>query len=238
MALGTVGRPDAMKPNRSVRIPHETIQVSNTSLQPVSVLCRRWAIVVLVAGWSLLGGRGVEAETVYRFEENGRTIYQDRAPSSRQDDGHSVLNHQGVVLRQVQGREERRRERLREREAELARIRDRALLATFTTESDLIRTRDDRVGMIDGLISRLDDRIRILSDRLDVVDRRIVAEEANGAKARASLYAERRSVQRNIENAWSLIDAKATERRDLEEKFALDLERYRELKQPDVSRSH
>ncbi|MBX2836482.1 MAG: hypothetical protein KTR35_06490 [Gammaproteobacteria bacterium] len=170
---------------------------------------------------------------VYKLDEQGRITYQDRAPDSSQDDGHSVLNKQGVVTQEVLSREERRAERARAREMELARIRDRALLATFTTEDDLIRTRDDRVGMIDGLISRLDDRIRILSDRLDVVDKRILMQEKNvgEGKAQDSLYAEQTSIQRNIENAWSLIDAKAQERSVLSDKFDDDLQRYRELKQ-------
>ena len=175
----------------------------------------------------------VQAERVYKLTDEGLTTYQDRAPDSNQDTGHSVLNNQGVVLEQIKSRENRRIERRQERERELARIRDRALLATFTTEEDLIRTRDDRVGMIDGLISRLDDRIRILSDRLDVIDKRVLMQEKTRGEGQAqdSLYEEQLSIQRNIENAWSLIDAKALERAEVAEKFDSDLVRYRELKE-------
>lgn len=175
----------------------------------------------------------VQAERVYKLTDEGLTTYQDRAPDSNQDTGHSVLNNQGVVLEQIKSRENRRIERRLERERELARIRDRALLATFTTEEDLIRTRDDRVGMIDGLISRLDDRIRILSDRLDVIDKRVLMQEKTRGEGQAqdSLYEEQLSIQRNIENAWSLIDAKALERAEVAEKFDTDLVRYRELKE-------
>lgn len=174
----------------------------------------------------------VWAEPVYKYEDRGLIIYQDRAPDSIQDNGHSILNNQGVVLEQVLSRQERREARKLEREQELARIRDRALLATFTTEDDLIRTRDDRIGMIDGLISRLDDRIRILSERLAVVDKRVQMQEKSQGqgKAQESLYAEQRSIQRNIENAWSLIDSKAAERGEVADKFEDDLDRYRELK--------
>ncbi len=169
---------------------------------------------------------------VYRYDDKGLTTYQDRAPSSAQDDGHAILTKQGVVVEEVLSREDRRLARKAEREAELARIRDRALLATFTTEEDLTRTRDDRVGMIDGLIGRLDDRIRILSDRLTVVEKRIqIQEKTRGeGEAQESLYAEQQSIQRNIENAWSLIDSKAAERSEVTRKFDDDLIRYRELK--------
>jgi len=188
---------------------------------------------LLVPVWfALTSGASLAAEPVYKYEDRGMVTYQDRAPSSAEDNGHSILNNQGVVLQQVLSRQERRAERKRERDAELSRIRDRALLATFTTEEDLLRTRDDRIGMIDGLISRLDDRIRILAERLAVVDKRVqMQEKSMGAgKAQETLYGEQRSIQRNIENAWSLIDSKASERSDLSGKFDGDLERYRELK--------
>ena len=188
--------------------------------------------VLFIAG-TVFSLNAVAVDPIYKLDEHGKITYQDRAPDSDQDDGHSILSKQGVVMREVLSREERRIERQRAREAELARIRDRALLATFTTEEDLLRTREDRIGMIDGLISRLDDRIRILSDRLDVVDKRIMRQEKNvgEGKAQDSLYAEQTSIQRNIENAWSLIDAKAGERSIVAEKFDSDLDRYRELKE-------
>jgi len=169
---------------------------------------------------------------VYRYQDSGLTTYQDRAPSSVQDNGHAVLSKRGVVVKEVLSKEERRKARRIERDKELALIRDRALLATFTTEEDLTRTRDDRVGMIDGLISRLDDRIRILSERLSIVEKRILQQEqVNGTDgAQKSLYAEQHSIQRNIENAWSLIDSKAAERNVVATKFESDLIRYRELK--------
>ena len=183
-------------------------------------------------GGGFLGSTEALANSVYKYEDRGLTTYQDRAPDSKQDNGHSILNTQGVVLKEVLSRDERREARKVAREKELARIRDRALLATFTTEDDLIRTRDDRIGMIDGLIGRLDDRIRILSDRLAIVDKRVQMQEKSMGpeKAQESLYGEQRSIQRNIENAWSLIDSKAAERQEAEAKFDSDLLRYRELK--------
>lgn len=191
----------------------------------------RQSVLVIFSG--LIFSASAQAQNkVYRYEESGLTTYQDRAPSSQQDDGHAILSKQGVVVKEVLSREARREARKQERDRELARIRDRALLATFTTEEDLTRTRDDRIGMIDGLISRLDDRIRILSDRLAVVDKRILQQEKSRGEqnAQESLYAEQHSIQRNIENAWSLIDSKAAERSDVAAKFEDDLIRYRELK--------
>lgn len=190
------------------------------------------AIAGLVFSTTAYAQQKVPSSKVYRWQDSGLTTYQDRAPSSTQDNGHAILSKQGVVVKEILSREERREARKVERDKELARIRDRALLATFTTEEDLTRTRDDRIGMIDGLISRLDDRIRILSDRLAVVDRRILQQEKTRGEGNAqeSMYAEQHSIQRNIENAWSLIDSKAAERSVVATKFDDDLLRYRELK--------
>ena len=172
----------------------------------------------------------VAAGSVYKYNEGGSVIYQDRPPASTQDDGHTVLNQQGVTLRSIPSRDERIRLRAEREAARREKIRDRALLATFSTEEDLIRTRDDRIGMIDGLINRLDDRIRVLSERLSIIDSRIDTQESNGGSAHESLYTERQSILRNIENAWSLVDSKAAERTSLMGKFKDDLARYRQLK--------
>lgn len=203
------------------------IRVLTHSLKRKQCLWLVSSIIALPLSSSL-----ASADPVYKLEDRGLITYQDRAPDSKQDNGHSILNNQGVVLEEILSRDERRNARKLQRQKALLAIRDRALLATFTAEEDLIRTRDDRVGMIDGFIARLDDRIRILSERLAVVDKRIQMQEKNmgPAKAQESLYIEQRSVQRNIENAWSLIDSKAAERNEAATKFDEDLIRYRELK--------
>ncbi len=185
---------------------------------------------LLAVSLLIISSTVVAGNSVYKYKDDGSTVYQDRPPSSKQDDGHSVLNEQGVTLKQIPSRDERLRLRAIKEAERRAEIRDRALLATFSTEEDLIRTRDDRIGMIDGLINRLDDRIRILSDRLSTIDSRIEAQETATGNARDSLYDERQSILRNIENAWSLVDAKAAERSSLMAKFKDDLVRYRQLK--------
>ncbi len=197
---------------------------SGSRISPISIILLCFLIVTLST--SVFAGK-----SVYKYREDGTVIYQDRPPSSSQDDGHSVLNKQGVTLQQIPSRDERIRIRARKEALRRAKIRDRALLATFSTEDDLMRTRDDRIGMIDGLIDRLDDRVRILSERLSTVDSRILAQETATGSARESLYSERKSILRNIENAWSLIDAKAAERKSLLVKFKEDLARYRILKE-------
>lgn len=203
-----------------------TIHKNSESLPTLPGLSKSLLLAVLM----MISTASLATNSVYKYKEEGGVVYQDRPPSSSQDDGHSVLNEQGVTLREIPSRDERLRLRAVQEAQRRAEIRDRALLATFSTEDDLIRTRDDRIGMIDGLVNRLDDRIRILSERLSTIDSRIDAQENATGTARDSLYDERQSILRNIENAWSLVDAKAAERKSLMGKFKDDLVRYRELK--------
>lgn len=179
----------------------------------------------------LLFFSSVNAE-VYRYEQGGRVTYGDFVPTSGVDAGHSVLNNRGVVLKQVKSREERRVERREQQQAEAIRVRDNALLKTFSAEEDLIRTRDDRLGLVDGQIIQLQDRIRLSKDSLSSIDQRIrTAERENGTgNAPPNLYANQAIAKQKIEKTWTLIDAKTAERKEIEVKFDSDIERYRWLK--------
>lgn len=201
----------------------------------VAVLnCRMPIRRVLVASGILIGLLStslVNAE-VYRYEQGGRVTYGDHVPTSGIDDGHSVLSNRGVVLKQVKSREERRIERREKQQADALRLRDKTLLKTFTGEEDLIRTRDDRVGLVDGQLTQLDDRIRLSKDNLGSIDQRIRAGERENGKgnAPAHLYTEKEIAKAKIKKAWTLKDAKTAERKKIETKFESDLERYRWLK--------
>ena len=151
---------------------------------------------------------------------------------SPNDSGHSVLNSQGVVLKKVMSREERRQAARLQREEDERRLYDKTLLDTFTTEEDLLQTRDDRLGLIDGQLGRLDERVRLLNQRKITLMERIQEQEQSSGEgnAQATVYEEQQRVDDKIENTWSLIDAKSIERRDIANKFDNDLERYRVLK--------
>lgn len=198
-------------------------------LNPKTSIRRSFLLSIFVLGLSTLSLANAE---VYRYEQDGQIIYGDSVPANGVDAGHSVLNNQGVVLEQVKSREERRVDRRKEKEAKVLRLRDKTLLRTFTAEEDLIRTRDERLGLVDGQINRLDERVRIVKESLvNIIQRIRVAENAKGAgTAPAALYTEQDSAQKKIANTWALIDSKAAKRKELATQFEADLVRYRWLK--------
>jgi len=166
----------------------------------------------------------VQADKVYKWTtKDGRTVYQDHAPNSENDNGHDVLSNRGMVVEKIKSREARAAQRRADAAAKLVADRDRSLLATFTTEEDLLRTRADRLGMVDGLVTRLNDRVTILSERRKRLEVRIAKLIALNGIAPKSLLQERQSISRNIENTQSLINAQGRERKTIEGKFDADL---------------
>ena len=204
--------------------------IFNTIIKRQTAPVQRILVVVgmLVSLFSL----SVANAQVYRYEEGGKVTYGDQAPNSGLTSGHSVLSNSGVVLKKVKSREERRIARQEQQVVDDLRRRDRTLLRTFTEEEDLTRTRDERLGLVDGQIARLDDRARISKERLSIINQRIrAAEQAKGVgNAPPNLYAEQASIKKKIEKTWTQVDAKTVERKKIASEFESDLARYRWLK--------
>ncbi len=171
-----------------------------------------------------------KAGTVYKYKQGEVTTYQDAPLLSAKDDAHSVLNNQGRTLQVIPNKEERLRQVASNRAKLRANRNDKALLATFSTEQDLLRARDDRLGIINGYIDRLDERVGVLNSKLSVLDNRIAEQEKGSGKARQDLYKQRNRTLDDIESTWDLIDTKSLERKTVHTKFKMDLSRYRYLK--------
>ncbi len=162
-------------------------------------------------------------------DEQGNVSYQDVPPPSNHDDSTQVLNSQGVTVKRIPGREEQKQ--LDAERAQLAKIkqRDKALTDAFPTEADLLRTRDKRLGLIDGMITRMHDQLVILNTRLATIESKIEKRAQNGLPPSATLDSDKVAITRGINSTNALIRSKLNERRKVSQKFGSDLERYREL---------
>lgn len=162
-------------------------------------------------------------------DEDGNVSYQDVPPPSNHDDSTQVLNSQGVTVERIPGREEQRQ--MEAEQAQMAKLkqRDKALTDAFPTEADLIRTRDKRLGLIDGMISRMHDQLVILNTRLATIDSKISNRVQKGLPPSATLDADKVAITRGINSTNALIRSKLNERRKVARKFGADLDRYREL---------
>lgn len=161
-------------------------------------------------------------------------------PPEYAQQGHVEKSDEGFVVRtQKRAKTQAEVDQERKREAENATQqhlhseqtkRDRVLLATFTTLSDLMLTRDSQVRVIDSRI----DHTRHIADKLAERRRELMSEaaglERSGKKVPESLHQEITEVQRQIEENLSSIEERNRERAELEAKFESDLARYKILK--------
>ena len=191
--------------------------------------CSTLGTMILISGL-LSTSLGAQADAIYRYSDSGTVSYGDSLPPAANDDNHAVLNYQGVVVDNVLDREDRLRAEEEARKNEREALRDRTLLATFTSEQDLLETRDDRLSMVDGQINRLDETIKLMQERLSEVDQRIAEQSGTDRSVAESLNSEKSSLQIRLDSSWSLMYARANSRLKIVSKFENDLARYRELK--------
>jgi len=177
-------------------------------------------------------------------DEKGQVHYGDRVPSEYLRKEHSLLNEQGVTVdtsEAMKTEEELSQEEARrkiERAENLKRIivvrkqalRDRVLLDTFTSESDLTLARDARIEAIDSQISLAKTLITNDEQKLADVKGRIASLIKAGRKAPENLHKKVELVGRQIENNYIYVADKHKERKEILKTFEQDVLRFRELK--------
>lgn len=177
---------------------------------------------------------------VYKWvDEEGNIHYGDKPPA-KVESAHSVLNERGLEVDSINraktdeevAAELAEAEAIREQQLEeqRARHRDNILLETFTTERDLLLTRDDRLQAIDGAILLSEKRINSWSEKLGVLEKRIANYEKDNVETPARLIEERELVLRQIDSSETYMLQKMEERERTADQFEQDLARYRELK--------
>ncbi|GAB4296760.1 MAG: hypothetical protein Kow0096_14390 [Thiohalomonadaceae bacterium] len=155
-----------------------------------------------------------------------------------------TINERGItveVKERAKTAEELEQERIA-KEAEEARVReekkrqeeqaayDRMLLSTFTTEADLLASRDRATGAIDATIEISGATITQLGRKLDDLKKRAAGLERAGKPLPDDLKEDMASLERQIADKHEYIATKKQEKARVLEKYEADLQRYRELK--------
>ena len=162
-------------------------------------------------------------------DESGNISYQDRPPPANYDESTQVLNAQGVTVQRIPSREEQAKMDAEAQIEQAKNQRDEMLIKSFPAETDLTRTRDKRLGHIDGTVTRMHDQLVILNSRLVLIEDKISNRVSRGLKPSSALESDRVAVLRSIDSTNALIKSKLKERRHVAAKFESDLIRYREL---------
>lgn len=106
---------------------------------------------------------------------------------------------------------------------------DHMLLATFTTEQDIIRSRDRKLSAIDASIEVTTATIAGLQKKLDELQQRAAASERNGRPLSDEIKDDMAATQQQIEGKQKYIAYSQQEKANIDKQYAAYLQRFREL---------
>ncbi|MCW8911226.1 MAG: DUF4124 domain-containing protein [Gammaproteobacteria bacterium] len=174
-------------------------------------------------------------------DEDGVTHYGDRVPAKYLKQKRSVLNEQGVTIREVKSVEQMKADEI-EKQKNLSvmkekmivdrkkMLRDRVLLETFTTERDILISRDARVDAINSHIQLTETIIKDHERKLEELKNRIASLEKTGKDVPENMRKELVSVSRQLETNYQYVENKTVEREGIMANFDEDIKRFRDLK--------
>ena len=183
----------------------------------------------------------VSAGKLYRWvDEDGEVHYGDRMPADASRNEHAVMDESGVVREQRRSADDEAAERERARaeeegsraQAEAQERHDRMLLETFASEEELLRMRDRRVEAVDARIAVVEHQLEDLrAERREHQAHLDSIRSATTEDAPARKMARRRidRTEQRIEQVRARLETLEAQREEIEERFAADLERFREL---------
>jgi hypothetical protein len=204
---------------------------------------RAWTFAASMLGGLALAGMVLSAPVVraatYKWvDDQGVVHYTDKMPPEAINKGSIELNKQGVPIkkndpaltpeqrRAREAEEERARQTARAREE--AQRKDRALLQSYTTESEIDLSKKRALGTIDGQIQSAQAYVVTLNKRKEETQGRVAA--LNGKPPPPELEREVVNVNEELEKQAELIAAKRKEAATVTARYDADKQRWRELR--------
>ena len=164
----------------------------------------------------------------------------DMVPPEYIQQGYMEIDKEGIV-RDVKERAktpeelaEARRlaalEAAKRRQKEKQQTRDRVLLQTFSSVSDIERARDDRITALEAAIKLSGVRNENIRLKLNDHIKRAADSQRMGQAPTPALLEDIEALRRQIENNVRFIAEKRIEQEQIRQAHALDIERYKRLK--------
>ncbi len=186
------------------------------------------------------------ASTLYKWiDENGEIRYSDRLPPDQLKKKHELLNQHGVVVdtkeaaktREQLDAEAEEKKALELKTAEEERIKekqdkiDRVLLLTFSSEDEMKSVHDNRIDVIESVIRLIRKSIAATEEQLiKLEDSADLNYLSKGKEVPGGLAQNIEHFTRKVTNRSEQLRLKEVEKQKIEEKFDIDLARYRWLK--------
>lgn len=185
------------------------------------------------------------AGALYKWiDENGQIRYSDRLPPNQVKKKHQQLNSQGVVLSTKEAAksdeelaaEAEARRKLEEQEAEEAKLKeaqyknDQVLLLTFSSEEELGMARDDRLEVLESVIQLINKSIAVTQQQLlQLITSADEVYLSQGKEVPGGLAQKIEHFTGKLESRYAQLELKMAEKDKINEQYALDVVRYREL---------
>lgn len=120
----------------------------------------------------------------------------------------------------------------KEEEARLAeqKKKDDILLKTFSTERDINMLRDSKINVIEGILTVTNSNNKALTKKLEKLQKQAANAERRGKKAPDNIVADIQEIEARIAQNMASIKEKREEQNAIRDKFAKDLEHFKELK--------
>lgn len=190
---------------------------------------------------ALLTAPVADAQGLYRWvDDKGRVHYGDQLPPQEVNKAYSIMNKRGVTVQEVDAAKTAEQRAADERAArakdeerrrlEDSRNRDRVLLQSYTVESEIFETRDRHIATIDGLIKVAQHKIENLRQKLSKLTSEAAQLERKSKPVPADLKSDIDLLRRQVAEQESYVASQQQQQETLRQKYAADLERYRELK--------
>jgi len=190
------------------------------------------------------------AERTFKWVDNeGHIHYGNRVPPEYAKLERKVINERGrtiMVYDALKTPEQREEEKqLAEKAAknkvlaEKQAIHDRSLLATYSSEQDMLQAKNGKVAAVDALLQLTNRRVESMKERLLGLTEEAATYERSGKALPASLESQINNLRKQITTNAAFIKKKESERNTIVRKFDDDIKRYIELtaEKPDAEPS-
>lgn len=148
-----------------------------------------------------------------------------------------VMNERGIVVRVIQAAKTKKQlaedaDKAKLRKAkEKRRQQDRILLKTFTTERDLLISRETNLNAITGIINIARGNASTLKNNQAALQKKAGDYERSGKKVPDKMVKDINDIKRQLKENEDYASQKEKERAEMVKRFDDDLKRFRKLKQ-------
>ncbi|MEF8833405.1 MAG: DUF4124 domain-containing protein [Halofilum sp. (in: g-proteobacteria)] len=178
------------------------------------------ALMAFVLLWVSAAGAGEMHRWV---DESGEVHYTDAPPpESARRARPDEASGQGDAAARA------REEAAAAEQAEQSR-RDRMLWESYSSVADIERTRDRRLEALDGEVGLAEHRIKQVQDQIERYDR-LLADLPEDNEHRAEMERQRAAARERLERRRQELEEIKAKRMRMDERFAREIERFRELK--------